>query len=45
MIREASRPFAFARVNWPESHAVQKPVTNDKRVEQHRAEMGKKRQE
>ena len=36
MIGAASRPFVFARADWPESHAVQKPVTNDKGVEQHR---------
>jgi hypothetical protein len=37
--------FAFGRAGWPKSHAVQETVTNDKRVEQHRAEVGQKRQE
>ena len=37
--------FILARAGCPKSHAVQETVTNDKRVEQHRAEVGQKRQE
>ena len=35
--------FAFAGADWPQSHAVQEPITNDQRVEQHRAEVCEKR--
>ena len=37
--------FVLGRAGRPKSHAVQETVTNDKGVEQHRAEVGEKRQE
>jgi hypothetical protein len=37
--------FTFARTDWPYRHPIQKPITNDERVEQHRAEMGEKGEE
>ena len=35
----------FVGADRPQSHAVQKSVTNDQRVEQHRAEVGEERRE
>ena len=36
-VRQSTLSFVFAGTDWPQSHAVQKPVTNDQCVEQHRA--------
>jgi hypothetical protein len=37
--------FYIAGANWPQSHAVQQPVANDERVEQHSAEVKEKNYE